>query len=1526
MKNTKHFWPVLFIVIVLALTVYNILPTIFYYRNPLSKPVTEKEAKQVTQQIATRVNNLEKESNQWLRSFCKNLGIKKFVIESDPNDPQLISISFSQAKDAQLFKKLLPRAGALISFVPSQLSLVDAINPQNPNTVIVQRRLGIDLNETPYEELFTYSPKLTPNHEIAPFYKNWVYSRTTQITEALSGPSKKGEILSQILDRPSSQLIDRELLSLAKEIVSFENHFGDKSAFSKRFFASFSQVNVSNKQDLIAGFATKLEESKNLLTKEINNIKNIHNSLEKEGKYLDSTQRQTLQLYEEEKDILESALLIINRNKTAFASGAIPFTEASIQQQLGRSENSQSIASVKIGSNNPYVDSIELNWSKEIVAIHLHKDVLKLLNEQASSEIRAKQQEKLHQLVINEIAQVANETGEQIVPGEDVFSLNLQHLNNSNSILALDLSLLANNKIEKILSHLKSFWSADTIDFNNENYPILSYAKFSQLNPQDQKLGLVVFSPLAVSNSNQLHSKFRSNSIYVIAKGLKPLLEKYNQQPNSKEAELFHEDFLKLQNLLKQEGFQLAYPAVAYGLPSEYKNDFIFEYPDFYGDFLTATRENFVVKGNKQFAVLEFTDFEQRLLTLNRIESDIHEELLRWRDDYRAAQVDLDLNAKYDVPPPISNVYWSNLALSAKKYFRGDERKIIRWGLDLSGGKTLVIGLRDANNQLVTNKTDLVEGLNEITQRVNKLGLAEISPRIEGQHIVLDFPSSQNISGQDLIQASTMTFHVVNEMFTPNNPLLADAVNEFLQNVWNEAVVTNQKDPHSINAIAWKYLGGSPDGTSLQPTSGYAKKLYDNGLRLSPPNIQNLSEGSYSYNDTISSIAVYAGDDFTSWEGQTTPLLIVFKNSALEGKDLEDIRTGYDPSKGNVLSFSVKSAYTNKDGEKINPRENLYSWSSQYAHDKIVGTPKEKYSYHGGGWRMAVILNGNIVNTPALNSPLRDHVQVSGGFTQHEINKLAADLKAGSLSFNPEILSEENVSAELGQKERTQGIVATIVALALVIIVMLGYYRFAGLIAAVAVIFNLLIMWATLQNLQATLTLAGIAAIILTMGMAVDANVLVFERIREEYAISKRIASAVTTGYRKAFSAILDSNITTIIAALILLNFDAGPIKAFAITLTIGIISSMFTALYMTRTFFNHWVKSTKTKTLSMANFIKVKTFNFMKYGKPAVILSILVILVGGFFLFSQKNSILGMDFTGGYTLSVDFVENSSINYRERISTALQNNGAKKGDFLVRELNNPNSVRIQLSSAMDQKGQPFYNLPMTTEHVNISYKWENNPRLAWLISVLDQADLQIQASQLPHLDKSWSQMSGQLSKTMKNNAIYGLVLAFICILIYITFRFELKYATSAVVCVIHDVLFTLGLIAILHVCGLYIQINLQVVAALMTIIGYSLNDTIIVFDRIREEFKLMRKASFLEVINHSLRITLNRTLMTSFTTLIVLIALVVLGGSQIFDFSLVMALGVIFGTLSSLFIAPVMLHYLHNKENSKENKKAIMAK
>jgi len=1508
MEKQKR-WQFYLIIAVMLLTLYNILPTLFYYSKPLNSPIDEPRARQVAVQMVDRVNQLENDAVEWVYSFAHLLKLSPQSVQLKQDDPGLIEVVFSTPQEAETFKRYLPQAGVLIPFIPSQLELFPAENLEGSNRVLVARQIYVHLNPTEVDQLFHYTPKYESTGVLAPAYKNLVYDRATQIAIGFGGPSKIALQLAAIADNPTDSQFDEFVLSIAKEVVDVPNTLGKNSPIVKRFFASFTQIDRPNPEQLITAFLTRAETLKNSLANKKDTSQKELQALREKGELQKPDQERQIQEWNAQRQTLEEAIAVIQKNQSVFKEGKKPLTKETLRAALQAEKSNLEQQKLNLNGHNPYVQSLVINWGDGNIQVQLYPDVIALRNSPGATEAAAYGKEKLNQYLIQEISRASQFADETITPADGVYAVQIDQLPNTQSVLTMNLGEIAQRETDQIAKQLRTVWQPATPDLSSENYPVLTHSQYLALTPESQRLGLVVYAPAAEDKTP--YTGFRTGSIYVIARNLNTLLQKYQQASSSPEAQEVISTINQLNALLQQKGF-IGYPGNTYGVDPAFRQDYIFEKDSFYNLLLKATREDLSVKGDKENATLDFSDVEQRILTENRIEDRMQEDLLKWKEEYSAAQVDTRTGMRYLIPAPTQNPYWENFKISAAKYFRGDDRKILKWGLDLSGGKTVRIGLRDHNNRPVTNPDDLRQAVNELYTRLNNMGVSERTIHIENNNIIVDFPGSQNLSAAELIKASAMYFHIVNEKFGNSNPNLKKTVNDFLQSVWNEAVVTNRKDIESINTIAWQHLGGDSEGSgTLRPISEAARELYDNGLRLANP---KDSTAGHSFNDTLSKVAMLRGEDYSQWEGQAHPLLIVFYNYALEGSSLTNIQVGYDPSQGNLLTFSVKSSY--EGGQGGNPRDDFYAWTSQFAEDKIAGTPKEAYS-RGHGWRMAVILNDRVISAPTLRAALRDGATITGRFSQREVNQLAADLKAGSLSFTPQILSEENVSPELGKEERMQGILASLVALALVVIAMVAYYRFAGLVASCAVLFNILIMWGVLQNLGAALTLPGIAGIVLTIGMAVDANVLVFERIREEFAISGRIASAIQAGYRKAFSAIVDSNITTIIAALILIQFDSGPIKGFAVTLIIGILSSMFTALFMTRYFFAGWVQDPEHKTLTMSQFIGKTHFNFLSKAKPVIIASLLIMAFGTFMFIEQRKTMLGMDFTGGYSLNVEVAENPNIkSYRLAAMNALMSHGATSNDIQIRELSRPNHLRIQLGTSIEEKGHPFYQMPETLSEGHFTADYQRNPRIVWIVNALKESGLQIPPSELQNLD--WTVISGQLSDTMRNNALIALTIALMSILIYITFRFEFKYALAAVIALIHDVIITVGILAIFHALGFAVQIDLQVIGAIMTIIGYSLNDTIIVFDRIREDLHILRKMSYPDIINHALNVTLSRTLMTSGTTLLVLITLVLLGGQSIFAFSLVMTIGVLVGTASSLFIATPALLYLHNREERQQ--------
>lgn len=1318
-KRSK--WQFILILSVSLLTVYNILPTVFFYSKPLKKSLSVEQAQKVVEDISLRVDQLEKESVDFVHSFCSLLGISPKKVTLDEQSPSSISIEFSKDSDNKLFCSKFPRAGSSISFGPARLMLVHS--QDDTKKAILQRQVPLHLSKN--KDLFS-------------------------IVQSGSVEQKK------------------LMLSRASEI------------------------------------AASLSAGKDV-SKEI-----IEAKLNQDGKY------------------------IFDGNTSVFKELSIDFSDEKI------------------------------------------------------TLIPRKNKEKRSDELVFEIAKIKRELGEKIIETSTAFEIPFHKSLNTSSAVVFHLDRLAAFEIQDAITLLKKRWSPSHPDL--KDLTIVDEGAFEALPLEQKSLCLVFSSPFALSGK-----EISKDSLYIFAKGFERLQKTYEGFENSPLAITLQKDLESLQIALYELGFFVA-PKLN---NTAFGEDFHFEKPDFAGPVLAATREEFYTPSNKKVSLLELTNLEERILCENKMDSKIHQELLEWKDNYKSAQVSLDSNSRYCFPKPTKNAFLNNLALTLKKIVRGDENRIIRWGLDLSGGKSVEIELLDSSGSVVTDDEQIKQGMGELYSRVNKMGLSEVSIRQVGQHVVLDFPGSQALSASDLIQASKMYFHVVNEKFSPQNSSLGSATNQFLQSVWDEAQFVGKTDSETINEIAIK---------RLQSNASDAKTLRENGLTL-------FQKGKELTKET-SKVTLQRGSGPRDWSGLSHPLMIVFCDPALEGSHLENIYSSYDPQKGNFLSFGVLSSSFDPKGNEVQPQKSLHEWTSKYSKDGVQGTENEAFS-PGRGWRMAVVLNDSVISSPTLNEAISHSGSISGSFSQNEVQRLCQDLKAGSLSYSPRILSEKNVSPELGKADREKGILATAMALALVIGAMITYYRFSGLVASIAVVFNLLIMWATLQNLGATLTLAGLAGIILTVGMAVDANVLVFERIKEEQAQGKEAKEAIAAGYKRAFSAIVDSNITTIIAALILLNFDAGPIKSFAMNLIIGIISSMFTALFVTRVYFEFWARKKSNKHLSMANWIRKAKFDFLKRSKLSLSVALGVILAGSYFLFAKSSTILGLDFTGGHALTIEIDKVEGRQYGEEVQKALLAKGAQNGDFLVQELTPSNHLRILFGQSMEKEGKPFYGLALDHAIEPGQMQYMKNPKISWVVEALTSYGIGISEKNLSNLHADWTAVSGQMSDTMRNSAGLGLLLSFIAIFIYLAFRFEYKFAAAAVVCVIHDALITIALMGILHAFGVPVQLDLITIAAIMTVIGYSLNDTIIIFDRIREEMHHFSKRKLRDTINEALNFTLSRTMITSGSTLLVLLALLFFGGASIFGFALVMTIGVVLGTLSSWFIAAPLVIFFQKREHSK---------
>ncbi|MBM3246241.1 MAG: protein translocase subunit SecD [Candidatus Omnitrophica bacterium] len=527
------------------------------------------------------------------------------------------------------------------------------------------------------------------------------------------------------------------------------------------------------------------------------------------------------------------------------------------------------------------------------------------------------------------------------------------------------------------------------------------------------------------------------------------------------------------------------------------------------------------------------------------------------------------------------------------------------------------------------------------------------------------------------------------------------------------------------------------------------------------------------------------------------------------------------------------------------------------------------------GKRLAILLDGKVQSAPRIKEAIPSgEAIITGRFTIEQAQDLALVLRVGALPAPMYVEEERTIGPLLGQDSINKGVKASIIGSALVFIFMAGYYLLVGIIANIALLLNLLIILGSLGMLpllfpgvSATLTLPGIAGIVLSLGMAVDANVLINERIREELAGGKTLRAAVANGYAKAFSAIFDSNLTTLIAAFLLFQFGTGPIRGFAVTLTIGLIASMFTAIVVTRAIFELLLGLGLLKSLPMLKLIKETKLDFIGKRKIFYAISMIIIVAGLVVFFKKGKQAYGIDFAGGQLQEYSFKAPVPI---DALRETLKEIGLAEASIQqIKE--NPRVVFIRTA---EQKSD--------------------------IITAKLKEKFPDQDIQVLRIEK----VGPLAGKQLKTKALYALLWSLIGILIYVAFRFKhFNFAAAGVIALFHDVLVALGFLAMTNR-----PIDLLSITAFLTIAGYSINDTIVIYDRVRENSRNLRKTSLYELINLSVNQTLGRTLLTSGVTLLVVIAILFYGGEVLSNFAFTLLVGFISGVYSTVYIAsPLVL-------------------
>lgn len=530
------------------------------------------------------------------------------------------------------------------------------------------------------------------------------------------------------------------------------------------------------------------------------------------------------------------------------------------------------------------------------------------------------------------------------------------------------------------------------------------------------------------------------------------------------------------------------------------------------------------------------------------------------------------------------------------------------------------------------------------------------------------------------------------------------------------------------------------------------------------------------------------------------------------------------------------------------------------------------------GKPLAIVLDGKLYSAPTVNGVLSSRAQITGTYSQREAIDLANVLN-NPLAVELRVDQMYEVQPTLAEGARASSINAAQWGAGLVVGFMLLYYFAGGVVAVISALVNIVIVLGVLASLGATLTLPGVAALVLTLGMGVDANILIFERLREELKSGKSIKNATAGAFDKVTSTIVDANVTTLITASILIWLGTGPVKGFGITLAIGICASIFCALVVTRLLVDFLVHRIGLRKVLGMDLFPSKKLDFFKFRKPAFIASWLIVLAGVVSVVVHHDNILGKDFTGGDEMTVAYDQRLGA---DEIMQVVVDQDLGDVTPIYQSLIGQDVEILKLQTPFDQA----------------------RPVLEQLQAAFPDANL---------IETGITQIGASVSKSIQWNALYSVLCALGGILLYVAFRFEVGYGVGAVVATIHDVLMTIGIFVICGELGIFVsgQFTAPMLAAILMIVGYSINDTIVAFDRIREELELNPGTDLRSIINLALSRVFSRTLLTSITTLLAALSLYIFGAGVITDFSFIFIIGILTGTFSSIFIASPVFYWWH---------------
>ena len=779
------------------------------------------------------------------------------------------------------------------------------------------------------------------------------------------------------------------------------------------------------------------------------------------------------------------------------------------------------------------------------------------------------------------------------------------------------------------------------------------------------------------------------------------------------------------------------------------------------------------------------------------------------------------------------------------------KKRSLNLGLDLQGGIHLVLEVKTEGMEQQEAQDAVAQAQEVIRNRVDQFGVAEPTIQRQGDNrIIIELPGVQDVQrAKDLVgQTALLEFQLLEP---------SEDRTRLIQRI-DQVLAPQEEEEEEEEDLLLSSTTESTPLSSMLNLTGEDLTVSGRDLQrvknlLNTPEAQELIPADVEFLFS-SKPAGAEGNEFYF-------LYLVRKKPEMTGHMIQDAFV----SIGQVVEYMgqpIVNFSTTDEGVRLFSR--------------ITGSHI--------GERMAIVLDESVYSAPVIQSKISEgRGIITGSGTQEEAKDLAIVLRAGALPAEVEIIEDRTVGPSLGRDSIEQGKTAAIYSMVLVVIFMVLYYRAAGLIADCALLLNMLFIMAVLAGFHATLTLPGIAGIILTIGMAVDANVLIFERIREELRSGKTVRAAIDSGYGHALSAIVDANVTTFLVGIVLYQFGTGPIRGFALTLCIGIISSLFTAFFVTRTIFDLITRKSEQSTLSIGPVALFANLNirFLSLRNIGFGTSAAVLLIGIVSILGINGIRKGIDFAGGTLLELHFdpaVQVEDIRSQlGRVPVGDAEIDLSKSE--IKQFGSENDILIRVSES--GAGTEVADGIMGVLESGFA---DNIEEMEWI--------------------RRQEKVGPKIGSELSNAAVRAVLVALALILIYMAWRFHrFLYGIAAVVALFHDVLITLGLLSLLN-----IEITLAVVAALLAIVGYSLNDTIVVFDRIRENLHTARRQGFDGTVNQSINECLSRTLITSATTLMAVLVLMIFGGEVNRDFTITLMIGVVVGTYSSIFVASPVLY------------------